>query len=282
MKTRLLPPATAQDYTHAAPLPHDVQMRAASKQMVRGLMYPSKGKGETTIISMLPKKLNPPPLLKEMGQVGWGLHAKMGFSQWRFVYWLVFRVALNVISVTRWLVYINPTNLQNIFVPTATLTAAFTVGLAVIQISEMRVGDEGREMRLFISLLLVVGSWIRLLLFATKDCQVQWHGAECATHHDVIILTIKKASRKRLGGHDITLEKNRLGRSKVLDVTKDLLSHGVGSSSLKGGNALPLQRSLDLIRGIGGEVEDLPAQKTKRTPRPARICQFSIPLAAQG
>ncbi|KAJ4316994.1 hypothetical protein N0V84_007589 [Fusarium piperis] len=134
-----LPPATAQDYTHAVPLPHDVQMRAARKQMVLGLMYPSKGKGEKTIISMLPKKLNPPPLLKEMGQVGWGLHAKMGFSQWRFLYWLIFCLVLNVISVTLWLVCINSTDLQNAFVPAAILTAALTFGLAMIQISEMRV-----------------------------------------------------------------------------------------------------------------------------------------------
>ncbi|RSM14890.1 hypothetical protein CEP52_001104 [Fusarium oligoseptatum] len=35
MKTGLLPPVTAQDYTHAVPLPHDVQMRAARKQMQR-------------------------------------------------------------------------------------------------------------------------------------------------------------------------------------------------------------------------------------------------------
>lgn len=96
MKSGILPPLTTrgpittQSYTHAVPLPHDVQMRAAGKQMVPGLMYPSKGRGEKTIISMLPKKLNPPPLRKEMGQVGWGLHAKMGFSQWRFLYWLFF------------------------------------------------------------------------------------------------------------------------------------------------------------------------------------------------
>ncbi|UPK95247.1 hypothetical protein LCI18_006182 [Fusarium solani-melongenae] len=138
MKTGLLPLVAARDYTHAVPPPHDVQMRAARKQMVLGLMYPSKGKGKKTIISMLPKKLNPPPLLREMGQVGWGLHAKMGFSQWRFPYWLIFCFVFNIVFVVLWLVYISPTDLQNAFVPTFIATVAVTIGLGVVQISELR------------------------------------------------------------------------------------------------------------------------------------------------
>ncbi|KAJ4199876.1 hypothetical protein NW767_007856 [Fusarium falciforme] len=85
---------------------------------------------------MLPKKLNPPPLVKEMGQIGWGLHAKMGFSQRRLLYWMVFCLVFNVIFVVLWLVYINPTDLQNAFVPTFIATVAVTIGLGVVQMSE--------------------------------------------------------------------------------------------------------------------------------------------------
>jgi hypothetical protein len=113
---------------------------------------------------------------------------------------------------------------------------------------------------------------------------VRFVGTEHSSQHITLSLfiSIKKSSSQRLRGNDIALEKNRLSRSKVLDVPKNLLSCGGGSGSLKVGDALPLQRSLDLVRSIGGEVEDLPAQKTKRAPRATTICQFSILLEAQG
>lgn len=140
LKAGLLPPVSARDYTHSVPSPRNIQMRAARKQMVRGLKYPKKERGKTTITSMLPKKQNPPPFARDMGKFGWGLHAKMGFSQWRFLCWLIGCFILNVIFVALWLVYVNSTDLQNAFVPAAFSTAVLTFGLAVIQISEMIVG----------------------------------------------------------------------------------------------------------------------------------------------
>ncbi|EEU36747.1 uncharacterized protein NECHADRAFT_86595 [Fusarium vanettenii 77-13-4] len=138
MKVGLLPPSSAQDYTHSVPNPHDVHMRAAGKQIVGGLRSPMKGRGDTTITAMLPKKLNPPPFAREMGQVGWGLHVKMSFSAWRFIYWLILCFVLNFVFVALWLVYITHTDLQNAFVPATISTAALTFGLFVIQMSEMR------------------------------------------------------------------------------------------------------------------------------------------------
>ncbi|KAF5592203.1 serine threonine kinase [Fusarium subglutinans] len=78
-----LPPPATPFYNHSVPLPHDFHMRAAGLQMVFGLRDPKKGRGETTIIDMLPKKRNPPPFSKRISEPGWGLHAKMGFSQRR-------------------------------------------------------------------------------------------------------------------------------------------------------------------------------------------------------
>jgi hypothetical protein len=45
-------------------------MRAAGLQMVFGLRDPKTGRGETTIIDMLPKKRNPPPFSKRISEPG--------------------------------------------------------------------------------------------------------------------------------------------------------------------------------------------------------------------
>lgn len=131
-----LPPASAKGYRHSVPLPHDIQMRAAGVQMVFGLSDPSKARGEKTIIDMLPKKVNPPPFAKKVKEPGWGLHAKMGFSQRRLLVWLLFCFVSNGIFVSLWLVYISKTDLQNAFVPTSVATFAMTLGLAVLQMPE--------------------------------------------------------------------------------------------------------------------------------------------------
>lgn len=103
--------------------------------MVFGLRDPKKGRGETTIIDMLPKKINPPPLPKRISEPGWGLHAKMGFSQRRFLLWLFFCVVLGGIFVVFWLISINKTDLQNAYIPTFIFTALLTVAMGLLQVA---------------------------------------------------------------------------------------------------------------------------------------------------
>lgn len=133
-----LPPTSVRDYEHSVPQPYDVHMRAAGEQMVFGLKDPKLAQGETTIINMLPKKVNPPPFVKQMGQEGWGLHVKMGFSQRRFLAWLLICTVVNAIFVTIWLTKINPTDLQNAVVPATIATVALTFGFTVMQMAEER------------------------------------------------------------------------------------------------------------------------------------------------
>ncbi|KAG4277154.1 serine/threonine protein kinase [Fusarium proliferatum] len=130
-----LPPPTTPFYNHSVPLPHDFHMRAAGLQMVFGLRDPKKGRGETTIVDMLPKKRNPPPFSKRISEPGWGLHAKMGFSQRRFLAWLVFCIILGGIFVVFWLIFINKTDLQNASIPTFLFVAILTVALGLLQVA---------------------------------------------------------------------------------------------------------------------------------------------------
>lgn len=62
--------------------------------------------------------------------------------------------------------------------------------------------------------------------------------------------------------NNITLKQNRLRSSKVLNIIKHCLCSFSGSRGIEILHALPLQNSLDLVRRIGGELEDLPALKT--------------------
>ncbi|KAF5543944.1 serine threonine kinase [Fusarium mexicanum] len=129
-----LPPPATPFYNHSVPLPHDFHMRAAGLQMVFGLRDPKKGRGETTIIDMLPKKRNPPPFSKRISEPGWGLHAKMGFSQRRFLAWLCFCIILGGIFVAFWLAFINKTDLQNAYIPTFVIVALLTVAMGLLQV----------------------------------------------------------------------------------------------------------------------------------------------------
>lgn len=131
-----LPPPATPFYNHSVPLPHDFHMRAAGLQMVFGLRDPKKGRGETTIVDMLPKKRNPPPFSKRISEPGWGLHAKMGFSQRRFLAWLVFCIMLGGIFVVFWLIFINKTDLQNAYIPTFLFAAILTVALGLLQVAQ--------------------------------------------------------------------------------------------------------------------------------------------------
>ncbi|OBS29445.1 hypothetical protein FPOA_03381 [Fusarium poae] len=130
-----LPPPTTPFYNHSVPSPHDFHMRAIGLQMVFGLRDPKKGRGERSIIGMLPKKKNPPPFSRRISEPGWGLHAKMGFSQRRFIVWLLLCVVLCAAFVVLWLVFISKTDLQNAFVPSALGAALLVIPLGLLQVA---------------------------------------------------------------------------------------------------------------------------------------------------
>ena len=52
-------------YEHNVPEPQDVHIKLLGAQMIAGLNDIDKDRRETTLIEMLPKKKNPPPLRRE-------------------------------------------------------------------------------------------------------------------------------------------------------------------------------------------------------------------------
>ncbi|KAI0545792.1 kinase-like domain-containing protein [Xylaria curta] len=128
-----LPPPTQKDYEHGVPTPREVHMRLASLEIVQGLIDPRIGAEKDDIIRLLPRKKNPPSLLRKQGVEGWGLHARMGFSVHKFCGWIIVCFLINAAFVIVWLICINPTDLQNAFVPAFIVTTALTIGLATMQ-----------------------------------------------------------------------------------------------------------------------------------------------------
>ncbi|KAI1751797.1 hypothetical protein F4782DRAFT_547348 [Xylaria castorea] len=128
-----LPPPTQIEYEHGVLEPVDIHIRLAGLEIVEGLINPRIGNDKKDIIELLPRKRSPPSLDRKRGVEGWGLHARMGFSVYKFCCWIVVCFLVNVIFVVVWLVCISPTDLQNAFVPAFFVTSALTIGLAVVQ-----------------------------------------------------------------------------------------------------------------------------------------------------
>lgn len=133
---RELPPDNETLYTHSIPKPVEVHQKLAAIQIVKGLMKPELGVGDKMIVNMLPKKQDPPTFIKNAGTAGWGIHAQLGFSVWRFIVWVLVCFIASTAFIIAWLVCINSTDLQNAFVPATTLTTVLTISLAVIQLWE--------------------------------------------------------------------------------------------------------------------------------------------------
>ncbi|KAI0445157.1 kinase-like domain-containing protein [Xylaria telfairii] len=132
-ESKEVPPITQLDYEHGVLEPLDIHMRLAGLEIVEGLLDPRIGADKKDIIKLLPRKRNPPLLNRKRGVEGWGLHARMGFSVHKFCRWIVVCFLANAAFVIVWLVCINPTDLQNAFVPASIVTTALTIGLAVMQ-----------------------------------------------------------------------------------------------------------------------------------------------------
>ena len=85
------------------------------------------------MVSMLPKKRVPPDFKKTMRAMGWGMHAKMGYSAKKILWWLMFCVVFLVVSAAPWLIWVDHFDLQNAFMPGCTILAVLTICVAVAQ-----------------------------------------------------------------------------------------------------------------------------------------------------
>ncbi|EQB45854.1 fatty acid desaturase [Colletotrichum gloeosporioides Cg-14] len=133
----LPPPAQANsnipEYEHGINPPDAIQMKLVGAQIVAGLRDPGAVRGQTEMVSMLPKKRVPPDFKKTMRAMGWGMHAKMGYSAKKILWWLMFCVVFLVVSAAPWLIWVDHFDLQNAFMPGCTILAVLTICVAVAQ-----------------------------------------------------------------------------------------------------------------------------------------------------
>jgi len=109
-------------------------MDLVASEIVRGLANPGRGRGKTIMKRRLPKKRNPPPLGNQMGSPGFGLHAEMGFSPRRFLWWLLTCFVVSCVFVGLWLCFVSHTDLQNAFIPATSITGVLTLLVAIPQL----------------------------------------------------------------------------------------------------------------------------------------------------
>lgn len=108
-------------------------MKLVAAQIVSGLRHPDGVQGQTKMISLLPKKRVPPDFNKKMRKMGWGMHAQMGLSVKKMLWWLLFCVVSLIISAAPWLIWVDRFDLQNAFMPGSTILAVLTICVAVAQ-----------------------------------------------------------------------------------------------------------------------------------------------------
>ena len=114
--------------------PEEVHMAIAAEQIVTGMYEKSNAYYQARkVLAMIPKHKNL-PLGNHMGVEGWGLHAIHGFSLRKILYWIVAVTAVGLIFVILWLIFMNKTDLQNVFAPAMFLGTLIMMGLAIPQI----------------------------------------------------------------------------------------------------------------------------------------------------
>ncbi|KAK8126986.1 uncharacterized protein PG998_002745 [Apiospora kogelbergensis] len=126
-------PQRKDGYEHSMPKPENLQMRLMAAQIVQGLANPADAAGERRAVQALPKKLIPPPRILRMGEPGWGIELRMGFSPWKFGCWLCICAFLTLGFVVLWLVLVNKTDLPAAFVPVNFVLNIVTLTFAVMQ-----------------------------------------------------------------------------------------------------------------------------------------------------
>ncbi|KAF4940722.1 hypothetical protein CGCF245_v002279 [Colletotrichum fructicola] len=122
-----------EEYEHSIHPPDDIQKKLVAAQIVSGLRYPDSVRGQAEMISMLPKKKIPPDFNKTMRTMGWGIHAEMGFSAKKILWWLLFSFMFLILSAAPWLIWVDRFDLQNAFVPGGTILTVLMTCVAIAQ-----------------------------------------------------------------------------------------------------------------------------------------------------
>lgn len=112
-----LPPSDQDQWTHGVKSPINVETKFLSEEMILKLQKPKLSRHKELIIKPLPKKKGPPSLNDEWGTQGWGIYASMGFSFWKFFWWLTIGEFISVVFCIVWIWFRGDAQLTAAVVP---------------------------------------------------------------------------------------------------------------------------------------------------------------------
>ena len=141
-----LPPSSSTSYEISRLIPDEVydkiHMEVAAKELIAGIHQPHEGRGRTTTLNMIPKRIrneraNGTSSDDWVSLEEWGMHALPRFSLWKILAWIASLAILGLVFVIFWLVFIDKTDLQNAFIPFTFLATMVMIGLAVPQLLDV-------------------------------------------------------------------------------------------------------------------------------------------------
>ena len=137
-----LPPSSSTSYEILRDKSEKVHMAIAATQLVDGIHQPHEGRGTTTTLDMIPKRIrngssNGTSSDDWRSSEEWGMHALPRFSLWKILAWIASLTILGLVFVVFWLVFIDKTDLQNAFIPFTFLATMVMIGLGVPQLLEV-------------------------------------------------------------------------------------------------------------------------------------------------
>lgn len=122
-----LPPREETQWTHGIAIPINVNTKFIGEEMVYKLKSPERARGLLRIISQLPKKVGPPALDNAFGTKGWGIYATMGFSFWKFFWWLIIGELLSVVFCIAWVWRKGDTQLTAAVIPGTSIISVLSL-----------------------------------------------------------------------------------------------------------------------------------------------------------
>ncbi|KAH7231617.1 uncharacterized protein BKA55DRAFT_581160 [Fusarium redolens] len=108
-------------------------MMILAEELIAGLHDPKGAERGNYMVNALPKRKCPPPLPTLRGTEAWGLHAKMGFSAGRIVWWFTSSIIFLVAFATVWLATVDKTDVQTALTPGTVIITALTFILGIFQ-----------------------------------------------------------------------------------------------------------------------------------------------------
>lgn len=124
----------ANIYRHNITLPEEVHMTMSSIEIVSGISSPKIGLKKRLAVKEVPRLIREGDVSEGLFKVGFGLHAKQGFSLCKIVAWIVSIETFGLAFVVVWLVLFDKKDLPTAFVPVTHLATLIGVAVGALQL----------------------------------------------------------------------------------------------------------------------------------------------------